>query len=109
MKLFASSVLFFLVATGLFAQHAPKVKANYELAARFSPSNMKRMVFSTRVDPHWLKNSNRFWYTYETSEGLFYYIVDPSKKSKAFLFDNDRMAADMTRLTGDPLMPNILI
>ncbi|MEL6251821.1 MAG: DPP IV N-terminal domain-containing protein [Bacteroidota bacterium] len=84
------------------AQNTPVNKANYSLAARFSPDNLKRMVFSTSVDPHWLKNSNRFWYTYETSEGKFYYIVDPARKSKTQMFDRDELAAEMTRLTGDP-------
>lgn len=77
-------------------------KANYPLAARFSPDNLERMVFSTSVDPHWLKESNRFWYTYETSEGKFYYIVDPARRNKIQMFDRDELAAEMTRLTGDP-------
>ena len=102
MKRLPIFILSFFLVSIAFAQHKPKVKANYQLAARFSPDNLKRMVFSTRVDPHWLKQSNRFWYTYETSEGKSYYIVDPVKKTKTSLFDNTRMAADMTRLTGDP-------
>ncbi|MCB0850613.1 MAG: DPP IV N-terminal domain-containing protein, partial [Bacteroidetes bacterium] len=59
-------------------------------------------VFSTSVSPHWMKHSGRFWYSYETSEGEFYYIVDPARKSKKVLFDRDALAADMSRLTGDP-------
>ncbi|MBC7588549.1 MAG: hypothetical protein H7178_09325, partial [Chitinophagaceae bacterium] len=51
-------------------------KANYQLAARFSPKKLDRMVFSLNVDPHWLKKTDRFWYTYETSEGKKWYIVD---------------------------------
>jgi dipeptidyl-peptidase-4 len=102
MKLILSFLFSILIITGVDAQHAPKVKANYQLASRFSPNKLKRMVFSTRVDPHWLKNSNRFWYNYETSEGKTYYIVDPVKSTKSTLFDNERMAADMSRLTGDP-------
>ncbi len=86
----------------LTAQNVPIDRANYELAARFSPERLKKMVFSTNVDPHWLKLSERFWYTYETSEGKFYYIVDPARRSKRPLFDNVKMAADMSRLTKDP-------
>ena len=102
MKILSSLALNILLISGLFAQNAPINKANYQLADRFSPSKLKGMVFSTRVDPHWLKNSNRFWYSYETSEGKTYYIVDPVKQSKSALFDNVKMAANMTRLTGDP-------
>lgn len=60
------------------------------------------MVFSTSVSPHWLKESERFWYAYETSQGRTYYLVDPALKTKKVLFDNTKMAADMSRLTGDP-------
>lgn len=74
--------LFSVLVTVVDAQHQPVTKANYEQASRFSPDNLKRMVFSTKVEPHWLKNSSRFWYAYETSEGKYYYIVDPKLKSK---------------------------
>lgn len=90
------------ICWGVAAQNVPIDKANYDLAARFSPNQLKKMVFSTSVDPHWLKNSDRFWYEYETSEGKFWYIVDPAKRSKQQLFDRVKMAADMSRLTGDP-------
>jgi dipeptidyl-peptidase-4 len=77
-------------------------KANYELAARFSPAKLKKMVFSTTVDPHWLKYSDRFWYTYETSEGKVFFISDPAQKTKKPLFDNVKMAAMLTEITKDP-------
>lgn len=95
-------VALFVLATtiNLFAQNKPR--ANYELAARFSGPKVEKMVFSTSVSPHWLKESERFWYIYETSQGRSYYLVDPAKKLKKLLFDNTKMAADMSRLTGDP-------
>ena len=52
-------------------------KANYNLAARFAPKKLDKMIFSLAVDPHWLKQSNKFWYTYETTEGKQWLIVDP--------------------------------
>lgn len=102
MKNTLSAFLFIMLVTAVSAQNQPVTKANYELASRFSPDDLKRMVYSTKVEPHWLKNSNRFWYEYETSDGKYYYIVDPKLKSKSQLFDHDKLAADMTRLTGDP-------
>ncbi len=91
-----------IISQLLSAQHQPIDHANFELAARFSPEKIKKMVFSTSVEPHWLKNSDRFWYEYKTSEGTFYYLVDPVKRSKRALFDNTKLAADMSRLTKDP-------
>lgn len=97
--LFIFSITFAFLAE---AQPTPVTKANYRAAARFSQDQVDKMVHSTSVNPHWLKESNRFWYTYETTDGISYYIVDPVRKRKELLFDNAKMAADMSRLTGDP-------
>ena len=77
-------------------------KANYTLAARFSPKKLEKMIFSLAVDPHWLKQSNKFWYTYETSEGKQWNIVDPVKNEKKSMFNRDKLAAELTRIIKDP-------
>jgi dipeptidyl aminopeptidase/acylaminoacyl peptidase len=92
--------LLVLTSSNVEGQNTPN--PNYALAARFSSDNLEKMVFSTSVEPHWLKHSNQFWYQYETSEGKVWYIVDPEKGTKNQLFDNDIIAAEMSRLTGDP-------
>lgn len=81
-------------------QQAPK--ANYLLASRFSPTKLKKMIYSTDVDPHWLKLSNRFWYVYETPSGKEWYLVDPAAKSKKKIFDNTKLAAEITTVIRDP-------
>ena len=77
-------------------------KANYNLAARFAPKKLDKMIFSLAVDPHWLKQSNKFWYTYETSEGKQWMIVDPTKLEKKAMFDRDKLAAELTKIVKDP-------
>jgi dipeptidyl-peptidase-4 len=77
-------------------------KANYTLAARFSPKKLEKMIFSLAVDPHWLKQSNKFWYTYETSEGKQWNIVDPLKNEKKAMFNRDKLAAELTKIIKDP-------
>ena len=81
----------------------PVTKANYQLASRFSPKKLEKMVFSTSVDPHWLKKSNRFWYTYETPNGKNWYIVDPAKAEKRQMFDKEKLAAQLTAIVKDPM------
>jgi dipeptidyl-peptidase-4 len=81
----------------------PVTKANYQLASRFSPKKIEKLVFSTNVDPHWLKKSNRFWYTYETTDGKKWYIVDPVKGEKRLMFDNAKLAAELTKIVKDPM------
>lgn len=77
-------------------------KANYSLAARFSPNKLKKMVYSTTVDPHWLKLSNRFWYVYETPNGKSWIMVDPAKRTKKQIFNNAELAAEITGIVRDP-------
>ena len=95
------SLLFFALMIAMMFAYAQQ-KPNYELAARFGPKQLDKMVFSTSVSPHWLKNTNQFWYKYKTTNGEQYYLVDPVRKSKTLLFDPVQMAADMSRLTLDP-------
>ena len=98
--LFACAFLF--TTTQLLAQPVTVTKANYNLAARFSPKKQDKLLFSTSVDPHWLKNDNRFWYTYETTQGKLWWIVDPVKAEKKLLFDNAKLAAELTKIIKDP-------
>jgi dipeptidyl-peptidase-4 len=73
-------------------------KANYELAARWTSAKVAKLIFDTSVRPHWLSTGDRFWYSFETGQGRKWFLVDPAKKSKKPLFDNARMAADLTRI-----------
>lgn len=77
-------------------------QANYRLAARFAPYKMRSLVYSLGVTPRWIKGSERFWYEWETAEGKRFMIVDPIAGTKKLLFDNDRIAAELTRITKDP-------
>src|SRR5215472_13668325 len=108
------------VASSLFVQASPKPKQfpennsapqkmanapvapNFTLAARFVPSAVSRLVFDTRVEPHWFELSDKFWYSYETPVGTRYWIVDPARRLKTPLFDNAKLAAQLSVLTDFP-------
>ncbi|WP_405565237.1 prolyl oligopeptidase family serine peptidase [Polaribacter sp. Asnod6-C07] len=100
MKNFILFFVFLLTVSISFAQETPK--PNYRAAAKYSPKNLAKMVHSTSVNPHWLKKGNRFWYSYKTSEGSNYYLVDLDRKTKKTLFDNIKMAKWLTEITKDP-------
>ncbi len=76
--------------------------ANYELAGRWAPYKTNDLVYSTSVNPRWIDGGERFWYTYETSEGDFHWLVDPVTGTRTAIFDRDQIAAEITRITGDP-------
>ncbi len=77
-------------------------KANYQLAARFSPSKLAKMIYSTSVSPRWMSNGNKFWYSYETPNGRNWYLVDPVQRKKTLLFDPAKLAAEITLTIRDP-------
>lgn len=98
--------LFLLIALAVcsfaYAQQTPVTKANYDLAERFSAKKVGQMVFSTDVRPNWFKNSDKFWYTYKTTNGTEYYIVDPVAGTKRKIWDMGRLAAQISAITKDP-------
>lgn len=97
-----SFIMLLMIASMASAQQTPVTKANYQQAARFAPKKLSKLIFSTSVDPHWLKKSDRFWYVYETTDGKKWYIVDPARGEKKLMFDNAEMAAKLTRIVKDP-------
>lgn len=109
MKFYKLLLLFIISTNFIYAQEysAEKKKnlnpsPNYRLAAKFSPDNLAKLVHSTNVEPHWLKNGNRFWYQYKTTSGSNYYLVNADQKTKTKLFDNEKMAKWLTEITKDP-------
>ena len=91
-----------LGAQGGATPPVPGTHANWALAARFAPYRIRRLVHSTSVNPRWIQGTERFWYSWETGDGEFYYLVDPVAGTQRQLFDRDRIAAELTRITLDP-------
>jgi dipeptidyl-peptidase-4 len=81
---------------------APVKKANYELAAQWTASKIGKMIFDVAVTPHWLDSGDRFWYSFESTRGRKFWMVDPAKKSRALVFDPVKLAAQLTAATGLP-------
>ncbi len=113
MKTIARLALVLLFAASAAPMAAPRAgafspaeralaKAKYDLASRWRAAKVGKMVFSTSVTPHWLEASDRFWYNYETPAGMKWWIVDPVKKTKTPLWDNAKIAAQLTRILRTP-------
>ena len=102
MKALNKIIFTLIIATSLSFAVNENNKANYDLATRFAPYKIKKMTYSTSLNPKWIEGTNRFWYEWKSSDGSAFYIVDPLKGVKEKLFDNDKIAAELTRLTLDP-------
>jgi len=77
-------------------------KANYELASRWSAQKVGKIVFDLGVEPRWFETSDKFWYAFETTQGKRWLAVDPTRKTKAPLFDNSKLAAQLTAILRIP-------
>ncbi len=110
MQLFRLIPTLISLVPALYAADAPTAKtepvpvhkANYELATRWTPPKVGKLVFDLTVTPHWLATSDRFWYSYETTHGRRFYLVDPVKKTKTPVWDSAKMAAMLTEITRNP-------
>lgn len=111
MRLLSATLLIVLLAIPAQAQdhHAPAANktavhetANYDLAARWAPYRIDDLLHSTSISPRWIEGGETFWYSFETSEGTSYWLVDPVRGTKTAIFDNDRIAAELSRITRDP-------
>lgn len=100
------TLLFALLVGGLCVT-TPKMVAQERLpeylqAEKYTQEKLNTMLFSTVVDPHWFQKGNSFWFEYKTSEGTFWYVVDPASRSKKQLFDRDELASQLTEIVKDP-------
>lgn len=97
MKVFKLIVLLLFVAGLGYSQ-----KADFKTSEKFSSSNLRKKIGSTSVRSVWLKDSEKFWYSYKTSDGNKWWFVDPSKKSKTPLFDNNYLSGELSKILHKP-------
>ncbi len=94
-----NKLLLFVLLWGI-AETVCGQQANFRQAEKFRKVGSE--IGSLKVTPHFLKGSNKFWYNYKTSNGTCWYFVDPERRSKKLLFDNNYMAQELTRITFKP-------
>lgn len=90
-------------APRLNIERTPVTEADYGAAQRFTPAKMAQMTYSASVQPQWMELSNRFIYAFRTADkGTQWWLVDADKGTRKPLFDNDKMASEISRITKDP-------
>ena len=76
-------------------------KANYEQAERFGKMKFGMLAGSLEVRPNYIGESDVFWYTFKTGDGVRYYYVDPKRGVKRELFDRKLLAKKLEEVTGE--------
>ena len=102
MKKWISFFYLALFCSGMVGLKAQERLPEYLQAEKFTQSKLGTMLFSTVVDPHWFGQGSKFWYEYKTSDGNFWYVVDPFARKKELLFDRDKLASELTAIVRDP-------
>src|SRR3989442_1070364 len=101
--------LFFLAAAiSPLAAQQPANHANWQLADKFSAANLRSIVYTSSINPRWLGQSDSLCYNWKDHTGSAFYIVVPTNKTKRTLFDQEKLAAQLSDLSRHPHDPNNL-
>jgi dipeptidyl-peptidase-4 len=86
---FVSLVLLSILAPVGFAQGTLE---DYQRAQRFLPGNLRHLISTADVAPHWIEKSNRFWYRRTGPKGSDFVLVDAERNTSSAAFDHARLA-----------------
>ncbi len=99
----AAGLLVVLGGGSVWADSQPVHGANYPLVTKFSNSNLRQFVYDSTVTPNWIGKSDAFWYSFRTSAGTKYYRVNPKTCVREPLFDQSKLAAQLSEMVQKPL------
>ena len=77
-------------------------RANWKLANRFAPENLRQFIYSTSLTPNFINRTDVFWYSWRDSNGVTFWRVDPRARKKSHLFNSAKMAAKLSEALKKP-------
>ncbi|MEE2887494.1 MAG: prolyl oligopeptidase family serine peptidase [Planctomycetota bacterium] len=83
-------------------------RANFKLGEKYSSAYLRTFTYSTSVQPSWINKTDRFHYSFRTSAGTRYWLVDPAAKTKTPLFDHNLVSAAVTEASQKAVEPTNL-
>jgi dipeptidyl-peptidase-4 len=75
-------------------------REDYARAESYMPWNVAKLVFNTGIKPHWIGDSDRFWYRRSGRDGTEFVVIDPTDGSRRPAFDHARLAASLSQASG---------
>ncbi len=73
-------------------------KANWTLFNQFGTASLRNMTFSTTITPRWIGESDSLFYSWRDHTGDHWYLVNAVTKVKKPLFDQSKLAAQLSVL-----------
>jgi dipeptidyl aminopeptidase/acylaminoacyl peptidase len=108
MNKFFLTVISCASAMAVYAQRGNTLTAkDYEHAESFMSYNTEPLVDHGSLRPVWLPG-DKFWYRTLTAQGSGFILVDPVKKSRAAAFDQQKLAAALSKASGKQYEANML-
>jgi dipeptidyl-peptidase 4 len=74
----------------------------YARAERFLPWNADKLVFGASIEPHWIDDTETFWYRVTRPNGAEFMLVDAESGTRKPAFDHVQLAASLTKVSGTP-------
>ena len=82
--------------------------ANWAQYDKFSTANVRTMTFSTTIAPRWIGETDSVFYSWRDHTGERWYLVNALTRSKKPLFDQAKLAAQLTMLRKKAVDANAL-
>jgi len=98
-RAFATAASLLTIAALPAAAQDKAPKANWELAEKFSATSLRSRVYTSAVNPRWLGQSDSLCYNWKDHTGSAFFLVVPTTKSKKPLFDQVKLAAQLSDLS----------
>jgi len=100
MNKFLLTTLSFALALTANAQQGTVLTAkDYEHAESMLSYNTEPLIDNGAVRPNWLPG-DRFWYRNLSAKGSEFILVDPAKKSRSAVFDQQKLASALSTASG---------
>ncbi|HPE29904.1 MAG TPA: DPP IV N-terminal domain-containing protein, partial [Parvularculaceae bacterium] len=94
-----------LAGCGESASQPELTHADYERAEQFFPENIRNLVRNAAPAPHWIGESDRFWYLREEKEGFSFVTVDAASGEGAPSFNHEAIARVLSVDAGKEVSP----
>ncbi len=84
--------------------------ARYQRAQQMNQgsNNRRDIVLNATLFPHWIGDSDQFWYVRETRAGQQYRLVDAAQRTNVLAFDHKTLARRLAKLTASDVDPENL-
>ncbi len=73
-------------------------QANWALFEKFSTANARLLTYSTTITPRWIGQTDSMFYSWRDHTGEHWYLVNAATRSKKPLFDQAKLATQLTAL-----------